>query len=51
MDPSFPEHSPLQVEGVIELLYIFLTTAYFQFEDKFHQQKEGMAMGNYLGGQ
>jgi hypothetical protein len=31
----------------MELLYI-LTTVYFQFEDKFYQQKEGMAMGNLL---
>jgi hypothetical protein len=48
MDPSFPDCSPLQVEDVLELLYICLTTTYFQFEDKFHQEKEGMAMGNSL---
>jgi hypothetical protein len=38
--PSFPEHSPLQVEDVLELLYIYLTTTYLQFEDKFYQQKK-----------
>jgi hypothetical protein len=48
MDPSFPERSPLQVEDVMELLNICLTTAYFQFEDKFYQQKEGLGMGNSL---
>jgi hypothetical protein len=48
MDPSFPERSPLQVEDVMEVLDICLTTTYFQFEDKFYQQKEGMAMGNLL---
>jgi hypothetical protein len=29
MDPAFPERSPLQVEDVMELLDIFLTTKYF----------------------
>jgi hypothetical protein len=42
-DP-FPEHSPLQVEDVMELLDICLTTTYFPFEDEFPQQKDGMAM-------
>jgi hypothetical protein len=32
----------------MELLDICSTTMYFQFEDKFYQQKEGMAMGNSL---
>jgi hypothetical protein len=32
----------------MELLDICLTTTYFQFEDKFYQQKEGMAMVNLL---
>jgi hypothetical protein len=30
----------------VELLDIYVATTYFQFEDKFYQQKEGMAMGN-----
>jgi hypothetical protein len=46
--PPFPEHSPLQVEEVMELLDICLTITYFQYEDKFYQQSEGMAMGNCL---
>jgi hypothetical protein len=46
--PSLPERSPLQVEDVMELLDICLKTMYFQSEDKFYQQKEGMAMGNSL---
>jgi hypothetical protein len=45
---SFPEHSPLQVEDVLELLDICLKFMDFQFEDKFYQQKEGMAIGNSL---
>jgi hypothetical protein len=32
----------------MELLDICLKSTYFQFEDKFYQQKEGMAMGNSL---
>jgi hypothetical protein len=39
MDPSLPEHSPLSVEDIMELLDICLTATYFQFEDKFYQQK------------
>jgi hypothetical protein len=35
-DPSFPECSPLQAEGIMELLDICLTTAHFQFENKFY---------------
>jgi hypothetical protein len=46
-EPSFPECSPLQVEEVMELLGICLTT-YFQFEDKFYQQKEGTSVENSL---
>jgi hypothetical protein len=48
MDPYFPEGSTLQVEDMMELLDICLTTMYFQFGDIFYQQKEGMAMGNSL---
>jgi hypothetical protein len=33
-DTSFPGRSPLQVEDVMELLDICLTTTYFQFEDQ-----------------
>jgi hypothetical protein len=32
----------------MELLDICVKTTYFQFEDKFCQQKEGIAMGNSL---
>jgi hypothetical protein len=51
--PSFPERAPLQVEDVMEPLDVCLTTTYFLFEDKFYQQKEGMAMEkfNISGGQ
>jgi hypothetical protein len=38
-DTSFPGRSPLQVEDVMELMDICLTTTYFQFEDRFYQQK------------
>jgi hypothetical protein len=48
MDGSFPERSSFQVEDIMELLDICLTTTYFWFEDKFYQQKEGMAMRNSL---
>jgi hypothetical protein len=43
-DPSFLECLSVQVEDVMELLDICLTTTYFQFQDKFYQQKEGIAM-------
>jgi hypothetical protein len=46
IDPPFPERSPLQVEGVMELLDIGLTTTHFQFEVILSAIK-GMAMGNH----
>jgi hypothetical protein len=30
----------------MELLEVFLRTTYFQVDDKFFQQKDGMAMGS-----
>jgi hypothetical protein len=48
MDHCFPERSPLQVDDAMKLVDICLTVTYFQFENKFYQQKEGMAMGNSL---
>jgi hypothetical protein len=36
------------ITNILELLDICLTTTHFQFEDRFYQQKEGMAMGNSL---
>jgi hypothetical protein len=48
MDRSFPERSALQVSDKMELLDICFTATYFQFEDKFYQQKEGTAMGSSL---
>jgi hypothetical protein len=32
----------------MELQDVYLTTTYLKLEDKFFQQKEGLAMGNYL---
>jgi hypothetical protein len=47
------DHTPtecfsLEVGGIMELLEVCLKTTYFQVDDKFFQQKEGMAMGNTL---
>jgi hypothetical protein len=47
-DTSFPGRSPLQVEDVMELMDICLTTTYSQSEDQFYHQKECIAMGNSL---
>jgi hypothetical protein len=42
-NPSFPERSPLQVEDIMELLNICVTTTYFQFENKLpHRVKMGV---------
>jgi hypothetical protein len=38
--------SVLQVKAIIDLLEVCLRTTYFQMDDKFFQQKDGMAMGN-----
>jgi hypothetical protein len=33
---------------MMELLEVYMKTTYFQFEETFYQQKEGMAMGSSL---
>jgi hypothetical protein len=38
----------LQAEAIMELLEVFLKTTYLQVDDKFFQQKDGMAMGSSL---
>jgi hypothetical protein len=38
----------LQVEAIMELLEVCLRTTYFQVDNKFFQQKDGMTMGNPL---
>jgi hypothetical protein len=40
------EQSVLQVEAIDELLDVCLRTTYFQVDDNFFQQKDGMAMGS-----
>jgi hypothetical protein len=45
---TLAERSPLQVEAIMELLDVCLRTTYFQVDDKFFQQKDGMAMGSFL---
>ncbi|XP_023710176.1 uncharacterized protein LOC111865964 [Cryptotermes secundus] len=47
-DVTLTERSVLQVEAIMELLEVCLRTTYFQVDDKFFQQKDGMAMGNSL---
>jgi predicted GIY-YIG superfamily endonuclease len=47
-DNTLAERSVLEVEAVMELLEVCLRTTYFQVDDGFYQQKEGMAMGNSL---
>jgi hypothetical protein len=36
------------VDAIMQLLAVYLKPAYFQVDDRFYQQKEGMAMGSYL---
>jgi hypothetical protein len=45
-DDTLVERSALQIEDVMELLEVCLRTTYFQVDDKFFQQKNGMAMGS-----
>jgi hypothetical protein len=42
------ECSVLNVDSIMELLEVCLKTCYFQFRDKFFQQKNGMATGSSL---
>jgi hypothetical protein len=39
MDLTFSDHSPLQVDDVMELKEVCMKTPYLQSEDKFYQQK------------
>jgi hypothetical protein len=47
-DNTLAEQSLLQVEAIMELIEVCLRTTYFQADDKFFQQKDGMAMGSCL---
>jgi hypothetical protein len=47
MGHIFVEHSILQVDDIMELLNVFMRT-YFLFENKYYQQKGGVAMGSSL---
>jgi hypothetical protein len=44
-DQTLTQSSSLQVNIIIELLEICLKTTCFQDEDKFFQQKDGIAVG------
>jgi hypothetical protein len=45
---TLAEPSVLQAEAIMELLEVCLKTTYFQVDDKFFQQKDGIAMGSSL---
>jgi hypothetical protein len=47
-DRYLNEYSALNVDSIMELLEVCLKTSYFQFGDKFFEQKNGMAMGRVL---
>jgi hypothetical protein len=47
-DDTLAERSVLQVIVIMELLEVCLRTTYFQVDDKFFQQNDGMAMGSSL---
>jgi hypothetical protein len=43
-DDTLAERSVLQVEAIMEMLVVCLRATYFQVDDKFFQQKDGMAI-------
>jgi hypothetical protein len=45
-DDTLVEQPVLQVEAIMALLEVCLRTTYFQVDDKFFQQKNGIAMGS-----
>jgi hypothetical protein len=47
-DHTLTERSSLELGAIMELLEVCLKTTYFQVDDKFFQQKDGMSMGNAL---
>ena len=47
-DRYLNERSALNGDSIMELVEVCLKTSYFQFGDKFFQQKDGMAIGSSL---
>jgi hypothetical protein len=47
-DNTSAEWSVLEVIAIMELLEVYLRITYFQVEDKFFQQREGMAVVGFL---
>jgi hypothetical protein len=45
-DDSLAGRSVLQVEAIMELLEVCLRNTYFQVDDKFFQQNDGVAIEN-----
>jgi hypothetical protein len=45
---TLAERSVLQVEAIMKLLEVCLRTTYLQVDDKFYQEKDGMAVGGSL---
>jgi hypothetical protein len=48
LDDTLPNQSSLQNEDIMELLEVCVRTTYFQVEDRFYQQKSGMAIESSL---
>jgi hypothetical protein len=48
LDDTLPNWSSLQIEDIMELLEVCVRTTYFQVEDRFSQQKSGMATASSL---
>ena len=47
-DPALKERTDLPSNSITDLLKKCLTTTYFQYQDKYFQQKERAAMGSLL---
>jgi hypothetical protein len=48
MDQEKIQHFNLKTEVIMEILEVCMRITYFQVDDKFYEQKEGMAMGSPL---
>jgi hypothetical protein len=47
-DNTSAEWSLLEIKAIMELLEVYLIITYFQVEDKFFQQRDGIAVGGSL---
>jgi retron-type reverse transcriptase len=47
-DKNLSDRTSLSVDKIMEMITVFVTNTYFQFDAKYYRQRKGMAMGSPL---